>query len=187
MCYYVGQDGTQKTHTSLIICDCLTHNTVAVYSFQQNLIQQLKSKLDEEGESLKKIYYHTDGCAEQYKNLKNFKNLAAHKEDFGIEADWSFSATGHGKGPWDGLAGSAKREAALESLRRPSMEQIQTPSDFYKFVKEKFINVQVEFISEEQIQEVEKEVLVERFKTAKTIKGTKGFHSFETIPGTTGI
>ena len=183
VCYYPGQDGTLKTHTSLIISDCLSHNTVAVYSFQQNIIEQLKVKLNEEGLELKKIKYHTDGCAEQYKNLKNFRNLAEHQKDFGVKADWSFSATGHGKGPWDGLAGSAKREAALESLRRPSIDQIQTPSDFYKFVKEKFKKVQVEFISEEKIQQVEKDILTERFKTAKTIKGTRGFHSFETIEG----
>ena len=43
--------------------------------------------------------------------------------------------------------------------------------------------MQVEFISEEKIQEVEKELLSERFKTSKTIKGTRGYHSFETIPG----
>ena len=183
VCYYMGQDKTLKTHTSLIISDCLSHNTVAVYSFQQNIIQQLKVKLLEEGTDLKKIKYHTDGCAEQYKNLKNFKNLAEHKSDFGVEADWSFSATGHGKGPWDGLAGSAKREAALESLRRSSMNPIQTPLDFYQFVKKKFQKVQVEFISEEKIQGVEKELLSERFKTAKTIKGTRGYHSFETISG----
>ena len=102
--------------------------------------------------------------------MKILKNLAEHKSDFDVEADWSFSVTGHGKGPWDGLAGSAKREAALESLRRPSTDPIQTPSEFFDFVKGKFKSVQVEFISEEKIQEVEKELLSERFKTAKTIK-----------------
>ena len=137
VCYYMGSDGLLQTHTSLIISDCLSHNTVAVYSFQQNLIGQLKEKLSQEGIELVKIKYHTDGCAEQYKNLKNFINLANHKKDFGIDADWLFSATGHGKGPWDGLAGSAKREAALESLRRPVNDQIQTARDFFNFVKSK--------------------------------------------------
>ena len=183
VCYYLGQDGTVKTHTSLMISDCLSHNTVAVYSFQENIIPQLKVKLFEEGAELKKIKYHTDGCAEQYKNLKNFKNLAEHKTDFDVEADWSFSATGHGKGPWDGLAGSAKREAALESLRRSSMNPIQTPYEFFEFVKKKFQKVQVEFISEEKIERNETELLSERFKSAKTIKGTRGYHSFETIFG----
>ena len=88
VCYYLGQDGTVKTHTSLMISDCLSHNTVAVYSFQENIIQELKVKLLEEGAELKKIKYHTDGCAEQYKNQKIFKNLAEHKTDFDVEADW---------------------------------------------------------------------------------------------------
>ena len=48
-----------------------------------------------------------------------------------------FFATSHGKGPWDGVAGCTKREAALESLRRPLKNHIQTAVDFYNFVKEK--------------------------------------------------
>ena len=43
--------------------------------------------------------------------------------------------------------------------------------------------MQVEFISEDKRQEVEREVLTERYKTAKTTKETRGYHSFETIPG----
>ena len=57
-----------------------------------------------------------------------------HQLDFGVQADWAFSATSHGKGPWDGLAGSAKREATIESLQRPLEKQIQTADDFFRFV-----------------------------------------------------
>ena len=181
VCYFVGQDGALQTYTSLIISDYLSHNTVAVYAFQNNLINQLKIKLMQEGIELMKIKYHTNGCAGQYKNKKNCINLIHHKKDFGIEAYWSFSATGHGKGPWDGLAGSAKREAALESLRRPSNNQIQTATDFYKFVQEKIKKVKVEFVGEEEIKKIENDILIDRFKSAKTIKGTRSFHSFETI------
>ena len=92
-------------------------------------------------------------------------------------------ATSHGKGPWDGIAGCAKREAALESLRRPLDNQIQTATDFFTFVKEKFRRIQVEFVSSKFIEELEINVLVERFKNAKTIPGTLGYHSFSTIPG----
>ena len=63
------------------------------------------------------------------------------------------------------------------------MNPIQTPYEFFQFVKKKFQKVQVEFISEEKIQSNEKELLSERFKSAKTIKGTRGYHSFETISG----
>ena len=129
VCYYKEEeDSVIKTLSVLFISDCLTHDTIAVYAFQKHLIALLKKKVD-----LTAIQYFSDGCFKQYKNKKNFLNLAYHASDFGVLADWSFSATSHGKGPWDGLAGSAKREAALESLRRPQDDQILTPLEFYKF------------------------------------------------------
>lgn len=179
ICYF-KEDNTIKTFTALFISDCLTHNTVAVYAFQKVLIQLLKERMDPVPVA---IQYFSDGCSKQYKNKKNFLNLAYHVKDFGVPADWSFSATSHGKGPWDGLAGSVKREAALESLKRPLDNQILTPLEFYKFAKQKFKNVCVEFVSSEVIENLELEVLEDRFKHAKTVKGTLGFHSFSPIPG----
>ena len=177
MCYY-QEDGVKKIFTVLFISDCLTHDTVAVYAFQKILVSLLKNKLN-----LTAIQYFSDGCARQYKNKKNFLNLVKHTQDFGVPADWSFSATSHGKGPWDGLAGSVKREAALESLRRPADNQIQTALDFFKFAKEKFKNIHVEFVSTDFISNIEENKLKDRFKDAKTIKGTLGLHSFSTMPG----
>ena len=68
----------------------------------------------------------------------------------------------------------------MESLRRPVDNQILTPQEFYK---DTFKKVRVEFVSQEFIEDLESEVLVERFKKAKTIPGTLGFHSFSPIPG----
>ena len=34
---------------------------------------------------------------------KNFLNLCEFKTDHGVDANWNFWATSHGKGPWDGL------------------------------------------------------------------------------------
>ena len=177
ICYY-NEEGVIKTLSVLLISDCLTHDTIAVYAFQKLLISLLKERTN-----LSAIQYFSDGCSRQYKNKKNFLNLAYHAADFGVPADWSFSATSHGKGPWDGLAGSAKREAALESLRRPVDQQILNTEDFYKFIKEKFKNVEVEFVSQAEIDNLHSEVLEERFESAKTIKGTLGFHSYSPIPG----
>ena len=177
ICYY-EEDDTVKTFSVLFISDCLEHNTVAVYAFQKVLIKLLKERVN-----LVAVQYFSDGCSKQYKNKKNFLNLAYHVDDFGVQADWSFSATSHGKGPWDGLAGSVKREAALESLRRPADQQILTPEQLYEFAKEKFRSVNVQFVSSEEIESLHTEVLEERFKKAKTIKGTLGFHSYSPIPG----
>ena len=183
MCYFRDKDDKIKSLALLFISDCLVHETVAVYAFQRKLIEILKDKLTAEGFSLEVIQYFTDGCAKQYKNKKNFLNMTYHFEDFGVVANWAFSATSHGKGPWDGIAGCAKREAALESLRRPEENQIQTAQDFYNFVKAKFKKLVVEFIAAENIAELEEEILEERFKAARTIPGTQGFHNYESIPG----
>ena len=182
MCYFKGEDSKLKTYSLLFISDSLTHNTVAVYTFQKRLILLLKERLSQDGILLTEVQYFSDGCSKQYKNKRNFINLTYHHEDFGVPAKWAFFATSHGKGPWDGVAGCTKREAALESLRRPLKNHIQTAVDFYNFVKEKFKNIQTEFVSINEIDRVEETILAERFSKCKTIKGTLGFHNFECFP-----
>ena len=95
-------------------------------------------------------------------------NLTFHKEDFGIEADWNFFATAHGKGSWDGLAGSVKRQATMESLRKPVDGQILTAENLYEFAKSHFPGLIVEFVASEEIQQLEAEILADRFKSTKT-------------------
>ena len=58
-------------------------------------------------------YFHF--LAGQYKNCKNFLNLCHHESDFGLDAEWNFFATSHGKGPCDGVGGIVKRLAARAS------------------------------------------------------------------------
>ena len=51
----------------VIISECLQHNTVAAYLFQQCLIEYLKQQFT----PVKKIYYFCDGAASHYKNRKS--------------------------------------------------------------------------------------------------------------------
>ena len=105
--YYL--DSGEVCHLSyVIISDCLHHDTVAVYLFQKCFIALLKSYLPEILHPKKRMYF-SDGAASQYKNRKNFLNLCCHRDDFGISAEWHFSATSHGKGACDGLGGTVKR------------------------------------------------------------------------------
>ena len=99
-------------------------------------------------------------------------NLTYHELDLGVPAQWSFQAISHVKGPWDGLAGCVKREATLESLKRPVDIQILTPEDFFNFFKQKLKNIHVEFISNKFIEDIEVRVFKDRFVAAKPIKGT---------------
>ena len=43
---------------------------------------------------------------------KNFLNLCHLRDDFGISAEWHFSATSYGKEACDGLGGTVKQLAA---------------------------------------------------------------------------
>jgi hypothetical protein len=43
------------------------------------------------------VIYFTGGTAGQYKS-KKYSNLAHHKENFNLEAEWLFFTTSHGKG-----------------------------------------------------------------------------------------
>ena len=127
--YYL--DSGEIHHVSyVVISDCLHHDTVAVHLFQRSFIAFLKELLPTRLHP-KKISYFSDGAASQYKNRKNFLNLCHHKEDFGIKAEWHFSATSHGKGACDGLGGTIKRLAARASLQRPYNDQLMTPRQLF--------------------------------------------------------
>ena len=73
--------------------------------------------------------------------------------------------------------------SSYECLRRPLENQFLTPQEFYDFIKNKFTDVSVEFVSEKEIINLYSKVLEDRFKFAKSIKGTLKFHSFTPIPG----
>ena len=87
------------------------------------------------------------------------------------------------KGSWDGLAGSVKRQATLESLRRPLNNQILTAADLFVFARDHFPNLIVQFVPKEEIEKLEEELLSVRFRSALTIKGTLKLHQFRTIEG----
>ena len=112
---YYTDSGSTNHISYVVISDCLHHDTIAVYLFQKNLITFLKNQFPTPA----KFIYFSDGAASQYKNRKNFLNLCHHQADFGIKAEWHFSATSHGKSACDGLGGTVKCLAARASLHPP--------------------------------------------------------------------
>jgi len=159
----------------VIISDCLHHDTLAVHLFQKHFIQFLRRHLP--ALSFEKVIYFSDGAASQYKNRKNFINLCYHQKDFGIAAEWHFSATSHGKGACDGLGGTVKRLAARASLQRPYNEQIMTPRQLFDWACSSISSAHFEYCSNEQY-ELERQNLEERFEQSRTIPGTRKLHSF---------
>ena len=110
--YYKDADGKLQHYSLCFISNDNTHDTSFVHQIQKMLVDFVKEKLPH----VTKIFYISDGCGGQYKNFKNSLNLCFHKQDFGIEAEWIFFATSHGKSPCDGIGGAVKRHAAKRSL-----------------------------------------------------------------------
>jgi len=60
-------------------------------------------------------------------------NLIHHKNDFDIEASWTFCASGHGKGPSDGIGATTKSSDNRSTLM--SGTTFSSAEDFFNFTK----------------------------------------------------
>lgn len=169
---YKNQGDKLQHYSYIIISDCLHHDAVAVYVFIEKLLQFLKTKIPD----LSKVYYVTDGAVTHYKNKKNFMNITKHKEDFGVDCEWHFHATAHGKGPCDGLGGTIKRMASRASLTKEYDDTITNAEEFFKWAQTLETDMIFEFCSdaEYKLKQIQLET---RLGNLKTIKGTRDFHA----------
>ena len=134
--YFVQNSNFQ--HLSYVaISESTEHDVTAVHLFQKLFLEFLKEKVP----NTHKIIYFFDGCTAQYKNCKVFLNLCYHRDDFGLEADWNFFATSHGKGPSKGVEGTVKRLVSRASLQRPMNDQILTVNAFFEFCSKNIKNI----------------------------------------------
>lgn len=125
----------------------MTHNTVAVSTFQKHLIKEIKNIAP----SVEKVAYFTDGTSCQYKNKKKkIVNLCHYINDFRVEAEWNFFASCHGKNACDGIGGTTKRE--LTRLQRPYSDQILAPKDMFDYCSENISGVTYLYVSKEEIE-----------------------------------
>ena len=122
ICYY-KLNTTTTSLCYLVISENKQHDTIAVHLFQRKLVDFPTQHFG--GNKPRNIYYMSDGCAAQYKNCKNFTNLCHHYTDFGVEAEWHFLPTSHGKSAGDGAGGTLKRTTTKASLQRPYEGHIQ--------------------------------------------------------------
>ena len=102
--------------------------------------------------TIQNLFYFSDGCGGQYKNHKNFMNLFLHKQDFGLDAEWIFFATSHGKSPCDMIGGSVKCHAAKRSLQRTMNNQILDYRDMLNVCEEEMSKIKLFGISKETMK-----------------------------------
>ena len=104
-------------------------------------------------------------------------NLCLHKYDFGLNAEWIFFATSHGKSPCDRIGGSVKRHAAKRSVQRPMNNQILDYQAMLNVCEEEMSKIKFFGISKETMDEVRKS-LEEQFSRGNTVPGTQSSHHF---------
>ena len=80
---YCYQEAEGLNHGNFVlVSDCNTHGTVALYLFKIDLTNNLEANF----KCVQKVKYFSDSCGGQYKNLKNFINLCFHQNDFEVLA-----------------------------------------------------------------------------------------------------
>lgn len=170
-------DGPLNCKSFCVVSDEREHNAIAVHKFIQVVVNSLKLLLP----NLKHLHYFSDGAASQYKNHKNFTNLAHHSTDFAITAEWNFFATSHGKSPCDGIGGTVKRLAARASLQAPRQGQILNSESFFQWCRSNISGIEFIFVSSEEIEE-HGHAISDRLATGRTIPGTRSHHKFVPTP-----
>ena len=73
----------------------------------------------------------SDGASAHFKNNASILNLVHHRNDFGVDAYWTFTVAGHGKGAGDGIGAALKSTARRASLSKNIL--LSTAKDFYEF------------------------------------------------------
>ena len=127
-----------------------------------------------------KIFYFSDGCAEQYKNRKNFINLCHHQQDFNMDTEWIFFATSHGKSPCDGVGGFVKCYVKKRSLQRLLHDQILSYQTMLDLCVREIPSITFFGVSQEEMVNVRAD-LEDCFAKSKTVPGTRSSHHFVPI------
>ena len=111
-------------------------------------------------------------------------SLVYHKVDFGLDAPWSFSATGHGKGADDGVGALLKSTARRATISKSFL--LSSPKDFYEFAKKHQMetamvtgktdpSVHVYYLEAINIQRTKTRVLQVRFSQLNSTSGALNF------------
>ena len=146
--YYKDGD-TSLQKSCCIVSDDLTHDVDHVHEVVKLTCKNVKAFTNN---NVKKIHYFSDGCAAQYNCCKNFLNLCNHKAEFGIDAEWNFFATSHGKNTCDAIGGIVKRTVHRESLHRPVNSQILTAESLFDFCCHKLEKIKFEFVTKADLE-----------------------------------
>lgn len=128
--------------------------------------------LDEFDTEGRKLIVWSDGPCSQFKNRYIAKALKHITEMYHLSSmEWAFFATAHGKGPVDGLGGSAKRLVRKAVLRESG--QVGNAEQFASVAQQEIDNIRFLVSNNECFPE-----FISRLENASPIKNITKCHFF---------
>ena len=119
----------------------------------------------------------SDGAAAHFKNNVNILSLVRHKADSGLDACWTFTATGHRKDAGDGIGAVLKSTARRATLFKNIL--LSTAKDFYEFSykhqleatsssNQKDPRIHVFFVDSNEVQQIQENIMKSRSKQLRS-------------------
>nr|XP_042913577.1 uncharacterized protein LOC122273608 [Parasteatoda tepidariorum] len=172
MAYFIYENNL-KSVPIVVISDYLHHDKYAVAIFNNAIIKKIKDDFSEL--SISKIIYKSDGTAQHFKQKYSICLAMLQSNDI----EWHFAATGHGKGPIDGVGGTLKRRVREATLSRKI--NISRAEEFSKSAEQICKNITILYIPESKIQAGKNQLDQLCCPTGSeifAIPNTRKFHSF---------
>lgn len=171
--YYYKNNDELVHKSNVFLTESSKHDTAAVYAVQTLLIPEIRKQV----KNLVKIIYMTDGAKQHFKNKYQIANLIEHKKDFGVVAEWHYSATAHGKSAYDGIGATFKREAYRKSLTVKPKDALLTPLTLFKWAETHFKNIRIWYFTKVYHDNMRRK-LNKRFGNAEPVPQIMKNHAF---------
>ena len=170
--YFSDADGHLKHKSFVFVSDELSHNSSSIYLILKKFLSELKDLIT----PLTCIHYWTDSPTSKSRNKTIFAVTANHKSEFGFLAVWNYFEAGHGKGPCDGVGGTAKRMA--DEAVKTGKVKIQDANDFFEWAStsQTSSSVAYRFYSKEEYGKAVA-YLERKYKEVQGVPNTMKLHS----------
>lgn len=169
-------DGGKKSY--VVISDDTSHSKYCVSAFFDRIVEDVKScfpKIDQ-------LMIFSDNCAGQFKNKYTISTLCRMLDEYGLQLQWNFFSSSHGKGAVDGIGAIVKRHVWM-SVKGNRDVHLATAKDFYDHVNTKLSVITSFYVDKTTVAEKES-ILNEYWSNVNKIPGIRECHHFRVYDST---
>ena len=164
----------EGTYSYAIISDYLSHDKYAVQHFNSIIITNIKDRMKG---TLQKVDIFSDGAAQHFKQRYIFYTATTFHQK-GIQVNWHFFATSHGKGAVDGVGGTVKR--AVHIAIKSRQVNVSDAKEYAESAKKLLSKITVIYVPSDDIS-LKKAELDSGWLDVRSIPGTHDIHCIKTV------